>query len=399
MINLKEKLDSNLSASVRNVLRTIKAHKKDVNIYLVGGVVRDLLLGREIFDVDITVEGDAVKLARYLEKKGVGKIKQIQKDLRTAKMKFDNGVEIDFASTRKESYPRKGHLPITDEIGVSLEEDVKRRDYTVNSLALSLNDEDYGSVKDFVGGLDDLDDKLLRVLHDDSFIDDPTRIIRALKFSVRFGFVLDVHSKDLQRDYLDNKFNTNISFSRVKSELMQTFSLNLPQAYEEFIKQGMYKLINPSFDAEFDAHKAPAITEKYLPKHIWMVYTAQIFYGSPFLDLFGLTKTEKKIVYDFEKLLQTQKNDDNFSIYKRFAGISLESLLSYYLYAKDYTVLLYLDKLSNIKPILNGSDLINLGFLPSEEFGTIFESVLKEKLAGRLLTKDEELDFVKNKFL
>ena len=152
--------------------------------------MRDLLLGREIFDVDITVEGDAIELAEFLETKTSAKILQTQPELRTAKIRFENGVEIDFASTRTEAYPKKGHLPVLVKTGCGLMEDALRRDFTINAMAASLNSENFGEIIDNTGGLEDLEKKQLRILHKGSFIDDPTRIIRGLKFAVRFGFEL-----------------------------------------------------------------------------------------------------------------------------------------------------------------------------------------------------------------
>ena len=180
-------------------------------LFFIGGVVRDELLGRESFDIDITCVGNAIE---YCSK--FGEVVQVNPDFGTVRVKLSplirpsgtfsrigekDMIIVDFASTRSESYPRKGHLPVVDKIGCSLKEDVMRRDFTINALAKSVTT---GEIVDYTGGLDDLKNKKLRVLHDKSFIDDPTRIIRALKFSVRFGFELDEHTKKLQQDYLDN---------------------------------------------------------------------------------------------------------------------------------------------------------------------------------------------------
>ena len=220
MLNLKEKVDKQLSENIKSIFSCCSEAARDngYRIYLVGGVVRDLILGMEIFDVDITVEGDAVEFCRHLEKKCNCSIKQIQQDLRTAKVVFDSGIEIDFASTRKESYPKSGHMPVIEETGCALIDDVKRRDFTVNALVMSLNKADFGDVTDYVGGLEDIEQKQLKVLHDKSFIDDPTRIIRGLKFSVRLGFRLEENTLKLQNEYLQNHLSGDICWSRIKSD-------------------------------------------------------------------------------------------------------------------------------------------------------------------------------------
>lgn len=119
---------------------------------------------------------------------------QINEPFGTVRVKIE-GREVDIASTRQEVYERKGHLPKVTKIGCTLKEDVMRRDFTVNTLAKSVST---GEIIDYTGGLEDIKTKTLRVLHDRSFIDDPTRILRALKFSIRFGFELDEHTKNFR---------------------------------------------------------------------------------------------------------------------------------------------------------------------------------------------------------
>ena len=118
------------------------AEKHNIKIYLIGGIVRDLILKNQIKDIDIAVEYDAVEFAKILEKEVVCEVVAIQENLRTAKVRFENGVEIDFASTREETYTKSGVLPIAHNFGCKLELDVKRRDFTINTLGLKLTGED-----------------------------------------------------------------------------------------------------------------------------------------------------------------------------------------------------------------------------------------------------------------
>jgi tRNA nucleotidyltransferase (CCA-adding enzyme) len=158
-------------------------------VYLVGGAVRDLLLGRPRADVDLVVEGDAAALARRLG--GAGAEHQ-----RFATVKVEvEGHEVDVASARRESYAEPGALP-TVEPGASIEEDLRRRDFTVNAMAIPLGG---ASLLDPCGGRGDLERKQLRVLHDRSFIDDPTRAIRAARYAARFGFGLEPETERLLR--------------------------------------------------------------------------------------------------------------------------------------------------------------------------------------------------------
>ena len=199
----------------------INIYDNSDKLYYIGGVVRDKLLGVKSFDVDITYVGDAIE---YCAK--FGEVIQENPDFGTIRVNV-GGREVDFASTRAEVYEKKGHLPVVTKIGCSLKEDVLRRDFTINALAMSVKT---GEIIDYVGGQEDLENKVLRVLHDKSFVDDPTRIIRGLKFRVRFGFDLEPNTRKLQEEYLAH-INYDMSYKRVKKELIETFNLNSQYAF------------------------------------------------------------------------------------------------------------------------------------------------------------------------
>lgn len=264
---------------------------KDNKLYFVGGVVRDELLGAESFDIDYCYEGDAIKFARS---SGFNILKE-NPAFGTVRIEKD-GKEIDIASTRVETYPEKGHLPEVSKIGCSLREDVLRRDFTINALYKRTTD---GEIIDYTGGLEDIKSKKIRVLHDESFIDDPTRIIRALKFSVRFGFELDAHTRELQKKYLEN-INYDMSYHRVKKEIVETFNLNKYEAYERFIEEGIYKLLGK----EQKLCKLLDI-ENYEFTPPWLKYMA--FFN---LENLELTRAEKRIL-EWAERLKTEKPNNN----------------------------------------------------------------------------------------
>ena len=201
----------------------VLAEEMGLSIFLIGGIVRDLILGNEIKDVDIVVQGDAVTFCLSLEKKYACEILNIQENLRTAKVKFLNGAIIDFASTRQERYVESGVLPVAYNFGCDLKEDVKRRDFTINTLALNLVGSEKYFLIDCCGGYSDILNKKIRILHEKSFIDDPSRIVRALKFKVRFAFDFDSVTEDLMQSYLQN-INQNMPLERIKGELKYCFN-------------------------------------------------------------------------------------------------------------------------------------------------------------------------------
>ncbi len=345
-------------------------------LFYVGGVVRDELLGRESFDVDIVFEGNAIEHCSKF-----GEVVRVNPDFGTVRVNVE-GVEIDFASTRSETYPRAGHLPVVDKIGCSLKEDVLRRDFTVNALAKSVKT---GEIVDYSGGLNDIRAGLLRVLHDGSFIDDPTRIIRALKFSVRFGFVLEENTRRLQEEYLAN-INYDTCYKRIKKEIMETFNLNSQEAFERFYDEGIYKLVSP-VAIERPEVNVPEIVAAVGVQVPWMVYV-----GGMDLSRLELTKQEQRVLNDFETLKNTPLDDD-FEIYKAFDGTAPETLALYAVWAERRPVERYL-QIKDIKISITGDDLLSLGIKPSKQYAEIFDAVLKEKLKNPLMSKDEEVRFL-----
>jgi len=358
----------------------------DENLYYIGGIVRDELLNKECFDVDLTYIGNAIEFCKNLEKNGLGKIIQINEPFGTVRVMI-NGEETDIASTRNEIYEQKGHLPVVTEIGCSLKKDVLRRDFTINALAKSTKT---GEILDYTGGLEDIKNKKLRILHKNSFIDDPTRIVRGLKFSVRFGFSLEEQTKILQDEYL-NHVNYDMSQKRLKKELMETFNLNSQKAFELFFSQKIYKLLTPQ-DIVPPVYNIEKLVCNYPVKHVWLVYL-----GWMDLSNLPLTKEEKKIIDDYKELIKTNILSDDFSIYKTCKDKSKESILLYTIMTGREDILKFFD-LEKINIDINGEDLQKLGIKPSAKYSECFEYVLKQKLENPKLTKQEELNIAKNFF-
>lgn len=393
-------------------------------LFYIGGVVRDELLNKQSIDIDITYVGNAIE---YCSK--FGEVIQINPDFGTVRVKIPssphreiadfapstgsghnvseelNNVIVDFASTRSETYPKKGHLPVVEKIGCSLKEDVLRRDFTINALAKSITT---GEIVDYVGGLKDLKNKKLRVLHDNSFIDDPTRIIRGLKFAMRFNFELEEHTKKLQDEYLKN-INYDMSYKRIKKELIETFNAPLSnitkeykkqRTFEKFINEKIYKLVTPN-DVEIPSINIEELIEKYCldmdchvanatcnDEHIWLIYVGVL----KDLSRLPLTKIEQKILDDVP---QNILNSD-FELYKTFENAKIETILLYAILKDQKGAKHYLDNLRNIKISINGKDLQNLGISPSPQYQEIFDEVLKAKLQNPKMTKEDELKIAKS---
>lgn len=356
---------------------------KDKNLYYVGGVVRDEILCAPSFDVDFCYEGDAIEFARV---KGLNVIKT-NPDFGTVRVLFDE-QEIDIASTRKEIYPKAGHLPVVSDIGCPLKDDLSRRDFTINAMAKNTLT---GEIVDYFGGLEDIKDKKLRVLHEKSFIDDPTRILRALKFAVRFGFDLDKDTKKLQDEYLRN-INYDISYHRLKKELKETFNLNREIAFERFVKDGIYKMLGEGQIIKSPLVNLEDVVKKYEPEHIWLVYL-----GLFNLKNLELTSDEMSILTQFNEIKKSQPKDD-YEIYKMFKNKPLESILLYLLFINKDIAEKFLDVLSDIKILITGDDLMRLGIPQGKVYKEIFDALEEEKVSIPTMTYEDEIAFVKSKY-
>lgn len=396
IINIYENYNCYFSKEFKSIFELCSkiASKNGYKLYLIGGLVRDMLLNKISLDIDITVEGDAIEFARVIEREAKAKITSVHKDFGTVKVQFD-GEKIDFASTRSETYPRKGHLPQVAQIGCSLEKDVIRRDFTINSLAMSLNQDSFADLLDYVGGFEDLKAKKVRILHDQSFIDDPTRIIRALKYSTRLGFELDEKTFKLQEDYLKN-INYDMCNKRVKNEIKYTFEQNSQEAFEKFVNEKIYKLIIKD-KITIPKENVQNLIAKYNPKHRWLVYFGLITINESeiFFNKLELSNAEKQVILDAQELVNASLKDD-FAIYTSFSKVKLETLLILALSGKKKEVFHYLDDLQKIKLHIKGKDLLELGISPSKTYSDAFNYVLKEKLKTPEINKAKEIELIKD---
>lgn len=192
-MNLRSQLEAALSSDQLRILHLVadEASRSGLPLYIIGGSVRDLILGSATKDLDITVEGDAIALARALAKKHGGKVTAhskfgtanwfLPKDLAT-----ESRESVDLVSARSETYKHPAALP-TVKPG-SMDDDIRRRDFTINTLAIRLDGARFGELRDDLGGMDDLKNRVIRVLHTNSFVDDPTRMYRAVRYAERYGF-------------------------------------------------------------------------------------------------------------------------------------------------------------------------------------------------------------------
>src|SRR5881296_652706 len=225
--NLRALMRRRLPAKIFKRLQEIGrlADATSMSAYLVGGLVRDLLLGRQNLDVDIAVEGDGVAFARRLADRYGAGLKVFDR-FATALVVFPDGFKLDVATARCESYAHPTALPTVEPS--SIKDDLYRRDFTINALAIRLNVSRFGELVDFYGGQRDLERKVIRVLHERSFVDDPTRVFRAIRFEQRFGFHIEKHTLTLLRAATASDLVRRLSSPRLRNEVMRLLSEQAP---------------------------------------------------------------------------------------------------------------------------------------------------------------------------
>ncbi len=252
---------------------------KKLKAYLVGGCVRDWYLGKKCFDIDVTFSDYPIKIAEEISIKFKFKITEF-KNFLTIRLSNDKR-KIDFATLRKEEYPTPASLPVVSK-AQTINEDLKRRDFTINSIALDLNEKIFEVIDPFKG-IKDIKDKKIRILHNQSFIDDPTRIFRAIRFSERFNFEIESHTFDL---ILKSKeFIKNLSKERIRNEIIKI--LMEKNCYKMLLKIKELNLLEGmvffNFDKKIDEFKNLIQRLKYIASK------------NPGTDFFNYYNFERKI--------------------------------------------------------------------------------------------------------
>ncbi|MBQ7450047.1 CCA tRNA nucleotidyltransferase [bacterium] len=384
-------------AIVRTISKLASAY--GYGIYLVGGMVRDILLEKEPVDIDIAVIGDAIQLADAIKEKTFARVIKSEPNLRTIKLDFGNDIEMDFASTRREIYVENKGMPVASFFGCPLKEDVMRRDFSINALAISINSSNYGEVVDFVGGKKDLENKLLRVLHDESFHDDPTRIIRAFKFAHRLGFEIEEHTKALMDKWLDNvDYSETISPMRIKKEFYEIFNMNSVEIMEDFVEKRIYKVLSDKINKVDFQKTKQVIDENDLQDNAAFIYFLSLFLRKDNLNIlkhFNLTKSEVKIIQDLKLAGEFDGNLSDAVIYRLYSSRTKASIALEMLLKNNPHVQKYVNNLSHIKIEISGEDLLMMGVPESKSYTVIFEKVLEEKFKGSLPDKSSELRYVR----
>jgi tRNA nucleotidyltransferase (CCA-adding enzyme) len=243
--NVLEILNSRVNKRIINLLRLIGMFGNELNapVYVVGGFVRDLLLNIENYDIDIVVEGNGIEFAKYVASQ-INAILIPYEKFFTATVVFKDGFKLDIATARTEYYESPGELPQVDIS--TIKKDLYRRDFTINAMAIKLNPQEFGTLYDFFNCQKDLEEGIIRVLHNLSFIEDPTRMIRGIRFEQRYNFEMDEHTLNLLKKNLEENYLEKVSGSRIRQEIEKILEEKTPlKAIKRMAELGMIKHIFP----------------------------------------------------------------------------------------------------------------------------------------------------------
>lgn len=401
-----------LPEDIRKLLREISvlAGQAGVSIYLVGGIVRDLVMHRPNLDVDIVVDGDGTAFAKLLAKEMDGSV-VIHNRFGTSVVILPGKRRLDIATARTETYAQAGALPLVS-FG-PIEADLGRRDFSINAMAVSLNGRELGELIDYFSGLEDIEHKRVRVLHQGSFIDDPTRIFRAVRFEQRFGFRMTAETEKLLKNAVKDGLLKTISGARIRNELMAIFDEeNAADAVGRLEGFGVWGAMTPGVKADQETLRlfreivaAEPVLEPGL-RHFYkrrFTFIKALLTGSDqdtvttFCLSLQLSRTRTKETIraiDWApgaSLLLADKNIANSALWSELGDKTEETLV--YLYAVSggparANIKRFMDRRTS-KAIITGRDLVALGHKPSEKFAGVLADVFKAQLDGKFTTVDE----------
>ena len=409
-INLASIMERQLPAELVNFmwLAGELALSRGERFYLVGGVVRDLFLGQANLDLDLVVEGNAIELAKQLKKINQAKITTYPR-FNTAKLQWDRW-SVDLATARAETYAKPGALPKVTLS--SIDNDLRRRDFTVNAMAIHLNPGDYGKLVDPCGGRDDLKKRLLRVLHERSFIDDATRIWRALRYEQRLDFHLERKTLSLLKRDID--MLDTISHDRIRYEIECVLQERYPEKVLHRAEGlGVLAKLHPALKGngwlaeKFDqarrlASPQPPGVGLYLAL---LVYPLTSEEAESFISHLNLPKSLAQTVRDAITLkskirLVSIPGLSPSSIYQFLDGYSYHALLSNSLAtespAASQNIRLFVSRLRRVETWLTGEDLIRMGIAQGPQIREILERLHEARLDGKATTRQDEEKLVKS---
>lgn len=404
------------------------AEQLDFKIYLVGGFVRDLLLRTPSFDIDIVVEGDGIEFARQVAGPLGARLKEHQK-FATAVLVCADGQKIDVASARLEYYSAPAALPEVEH--ASIRHDLYRRDFSINTLAMILNRSKFGQVLDFFGGQRDLKDHSIRVLHNLSFVEDPTRAFRGVRFEQRLNFSMGAQTERLLRSAVAMGVVSRVGGRRILNELRHILGEEqVIPALKRLEQLGLLAFISPGLVFDAEAERLFSAAER--ARHWFdLLYTGET-YDACLVDLLCLfnrlprrevrrtvanlemkQRWQKILVEEvvivhkallaFERACRKNRDLPASRVYQLLHPLALESLIYLLVLAGHEAtrraISKYVTHLRHVRAELDGHALKALGIPPGEHYAAILQRLLAARLDNEVQTREEEIQLLEKEFI
>ena len=382
------------------------AEQLNMTLYLVGGAVRDILIGNTPNELDLVIDGDLKKFINELQKELLVKIHETSKFMTMTTTIED--IKIDIARAREENYYPKGSLP---SVSISnIKKDILRRDFTINSICVDLSNNSFGEILDQQNGLKDLMEGKIKVIHDESFLDDPTRIFRAVRFSKRLNFSIDENTEMLIKKYSEKI--SELSGSRIINELKKiSLEIDPFEIFEELNKKNILSVISPHLSINYkneEIEKIHNLVNFEDPLEFWFnIMTKdktreQLEKIISRLDLTKNIRIQLLSKCDLTNLLKDWRSE---KLYKNPPISTIQKIPNKILEFEyittdnsEYKKILsqIIENIRKIDPILNGDDLISFGVSQGKDVGIFLENIKKQRFLGLISTKEEEIRFVKS---
>lgn len=419
-----------LPPDIQHILQAISrlAEEKGFNAFLVGGMVRDLLMGQPDYDMDVVVEGRGIPFARLVAKELDGRIRT-HKKFGTAVIVLKSGRHVDVATARTEYYPYPAALPQVET--ASVRQDLFRRDFSINAMAVSLTGESYGELLDFFGGRRDLEKRQIRILHNLSFVEDPTRIFRAVRFEQRFCFSMEPQTEAMARRAVEMEFVGELTGPRIREELADI--LNEPssiRAVKRLEELGALRKLHPGLECDAAMERRFKRLDRHLPAFLklhaavppadgaaaphpflgWMPYLAAMLEDvGDGVDAWAVMMRMKRS--DYRKLKSCLEDARSIAaelkrggdmlpsrLHRRMAALPAEGRA--YLFAQGgeairASMAVYYERTAKGGFALTGKDLEEMGLEPSPRYTSILAEVMGAVLDGKVKGRKAQLAYAR----
>jgi tRNA nucleotidyltransferase (CCA-adding enzyme) len=423
--NVSSFLANRLPARIQELLRLAGGVASEIGakVYAVGGFVRDLMLRHENLDIDLVVEGDGIAFAEVLGQRLSAKVTSHRR-FGTAVLTLPDDFRVDVATARTEYYEYPAALPTVEHSSIKM--DLYRRDFTINTLAVCLNADRYGELLDFFGGQQDLRDKTLRIIHNLSFVEDPTRILRAARFEVRLGFRLSRHAEQLAVNAVQMGLLEKLAGARFITEVQLILQEPRPFPILERLEElGVLRAIHPRLTLGTDIaqrfQRAGEVLTWYgllyqeVSPATWIVYLLTLLGDRPATEARAIlrrlnppARIAARLARDLARLRALMRQFMHAPhlvpsrVYRWLVDAPVEVSLALMGRAERADLRKrigdFLTMGRRVRPILRGDDLRALGVQPGPIYRDILNSLLYARLDGHVQNRDDELRFVRRRF-